>query len=109
MIRLVLPKRGMLAAMSSSRSTYSTPATIACRRSISRVFLVFCPAAAVLFAAAGDDHRAGPLGQEPLEIRRRHQEVEPQLDQLAALLGQVLVLGDQMPMPAAADGDAEQG
>jgi hypothetical protein len=34
------------------------------------------------------------------------QIVEPQLDQLAALFGQVLVLGDQMAMASTADRDA---
>ena len=71
------------------------------------IFLAFGPAPAVFFAAASDDHRAGPLREQALEIRRRHQKIQPQLDELAALLGQMLVLGDQMAMSAAADRDAQ--
>ena len=44
---------------------------------------------------------------QPLEVGRRHQVVEPELNELATLLGEVLMLGDQMPVAAASDGDAE--
>ena len=107
MIRLVLPNRGIEPAMSSSRSTYSTPSAMAVRSSISRVCSV---------PASGRRRPArrqvmitgrGPLGQQPLEVHLAVDVIQPQLDQLGALLDEVLVLGDHVPVAAAADADAE--
>ena len=65
--------------------------------------------AAVLLAANGDDHRAGPVGQHALQIDLAVDVIEPQLDELGTLLDQVLVLGDHVAMAAAADADANHG
>ncbi len=64
------------------------------------------PFAAVGRAAAGDDHRAGPIGEQPLEVDVPVDVVQSQFDQLGPLLDQVPVFGDHVPMPAAADADA---
>ena len=67
------------------------------------------PLAAVALAAAGDDHRRGPIGQQPLQVHFAVDVVQPQLDQLGALLDQVAMLGDHVAVTAAGDADANHG
>ncbi len=40
------------------------------------------PAAAIDLPAAGDDHRRGPIGQQPLEVHLAVDVIQAQLDQL---------------------------
>ena len=67
------------------------------------------PFAAVGRAAAGDDHGAGPIGEQPLDVDGPGDVVQPQFDQLGPLLGKVPVFGDHVTMAAAADTDANHG
>ena len=46
--------------------------------------------AAVLLAAHGDDRRARPILEQPLDVHPRADVIEAQLDQLGPLLDQVL-------------------
>ncbi len=56
--------------------------------------------------AASDDHRAGPVGHQPLQVHLAVDVVQPQFDQTGALVDQVPILGDHVPVPAAANADA---
>ena len=67
------------------------------------------PLAAVVLAAAGDDHRRRAIGQQSLEVHLAVDVVEPQLDQLRPLLNQVPMLGDHVAVAAAGDADANHG
>ena len=49
------------------------------------------------------------LGGEPLEIDLAVDVIQPQLDELGPLADQVAMLGDHVPMAAAADGYANHG
>ena len=60
-------------------------------------------------AAAGDDHRAGPVGHQPPQVHLAVDVVQPQFDQLGALVDQVPMFGNHVPMPAAANADANHG
>src|SRR5690349_1984754 len=51
-------------------------------------FFRLVPTPAIFATTASDDDRARPRGQQPLEIDRLADEIQPQLDQLCALLGQ---------------------
>ncbi len=62
--------------------------------------------AAVVRPPAGDDHGAGPIGKQTLEVDVAVDVVQPQFDQLGALVDQMLVFRDDVPMTAAADADA---
>ena len=73
------------------------------------LFLRALPLAAIRWAAAGDDHRARPIGKQPLEIDRPVDIVQPQFDQLGPLLGKVPVFSDHVTVAAAADTDANHG
>ncbi len=65
------------------------------------------PMPAVDGAPAGGDHRAGPVAQEPFDLHVALDEVEAQLDQTDPVLRQELVLGDDVPVPAAGDPHAD--
>ncbi len=58
---------------------------------------------------AGDDRRRGPAGNQPLDIHHPPNVVQPQLDEFGALLDEVAVLGDRMPVSPAPDADANHG
>ena len=86
MIRFVLPKRGICAgdvvfqidvldAVGDRLAEQDQPGFLAAR-----------VLAAVLLAADGDDRRARPVLQQPLDVHARADVVEAQLDQLGALL-----------------------
>ena len=57
------------------------------------LFLGAGPAAAVGRAAESGNHRAGPLGEQALEVGGPLEKVEAHLDQLGAALGRLLNLG----------------
>ena len=57
--------------------------------------------------AAGDDDRAGPVGDQPLDVRFAVDVVDAEFDELGALLDEVAVFGDDVAMSAAADADAD--
>ena len=48
----------------------------------------------------------GPLGGQPLEIDLPVDVIQPQLDELGPLAYQVTMLRNDVPVAAAADGDA---
>ena len=60
-------------------------------------------------AAAGDDDRAGPVGDQPLDVRLAVDVIDAEFDELGALLDEVAVFGDDVAMAAAADADADHG
>ena len=63
--------------------------------------------AAVLLAADGDDHRAGPVGQDAFQIDLAVDVIQPQLDKLRPLLDQMLMFGENVAMPPAGDADTD--
>jgi len=65
------------------------------------------PPAAVLLPAAGHDRRTGAILEEPLDLHFALDVVEPQLDERDAVVGQVLVFGDHVPVAAATDAHAD--
>ena len=65
------------------------------------------PAAAVALPPAGHDDGAGAVPEEPLHLHLALEIVEPQLDEPDAVLHQMLVFGDHVPMPATADAHAD--
>ena len=65
--------------------------------------------AAVGRPPAGDDHRARPVRHQPPEVDFSVEVVQPQLDQAGALIDQVPILRDHVPMPAAANAYADHG
>ena len=109
MIRLVLPNRGIDAAMSSSRSTYSTPSAIAARNSNSRCSSVPANFPPSTGPAAGDHDRAGPIGHQPPDVHLAVDVVQSQFDQLRALVDQVPMFRNDVPVPAATNADANHG
>ncbi len=67
------------------------------------------PASAVLLPAIGGDHRAGAFVEQALEVGGLGEEVEPQLDQLGALLGGFLNLRLHHAMARAGDDGTGDG
>ena len=59
--------------------------------------------------AAGDDHRARPVGHQPPQVHLAVDVVQPQFDQLGALVDQVPMLRNHVSVPAAANADADHG
>ena len=56
-----------------------------------------------------DDYRRGAVVQHPLQVDLTADVIEPELDEFRPLLGQVLVLGNDVSMTAPADADADHG
>ena len=65
------------------------------------------PAAPILLAAAGHDRRARAVLEQPFDLHFPLDVVKPQFDQLNAVVGQVLVFGDHVPVAAATDAHAD--
>ncbi len=59
----------------------------------------------ITFSAARHDHRAGTFVEEPLHVDRTIDVVEPNFDQLHALLRKIPMLCDHMPMASSSNAD----
>jgi hypothetical protein len=73
------------------------------------LFLALLPTSAILATAAGYDHLAGTIVQQPSQVHTTTDVVKPQFDQLDPLFGQVMVFGDHMGMSGATDADTNHG
>ena len=88
---------------------YSTPSAIAVRSSSQPLLLAAGVLAAVGLPPAGDHHRAGAIGHQPLDVHLAADVIHAQLDELRPLLDQVPVFGHDVTVPAATYADANHG
>ena len=65
------------------------------------------PAAAVALPPTRHDHRAGAIPEQPPHLHLALDVIKPQLDEADAVFHQMLVLGDHVPVPAAANAHAD--